>query len=230
MKPRPAFLAPLAKRYDALQRRERVLVAAVAVLGPLLLGLSLFVDPQFARVRTLRNAIEQQRSTLADTRNQVTLLETQAQADPDGPKKAELAGLQRQLAESDQRLLELRDTLVAPEEMNRLLERLLVHHGGLRLVSLRTLPPESILGAPSKGEGKTEAKVAQERQFDIYRHGVEMRLEGGYLELLGYLEQLEKAERKLLWGAVQLTVVAHPKARMTLTVYTLGSDKTWLAI
>ena len=38
MKPRPAFLAPLAKRYDALQRRERVLVAAVAVLGPLLLG------------------------------------------------------------------------------------------------------------------------------------------------------------------------------------------------
>ena len=62
------------------------------------------------------------------------------------------------------------------------------------------------------------------------RSGVEMRLEGGYLELLGYLEQLEKAERKLLWGAVQLTVVAHPKARMTLTVYTLGSDKTWLAI
>ncbi len=222
----PAFLQPLARRYAALQARERVLVAALIVFGPLFLGYTLLVEPQFTRAKTLRQTLAQQRATLSEVGAQVISLETQVAADPDAPRKAELAGLQRQLAESDARLQALRDTLVRPEDMNRLLEHLLARHGGLRLVSLKTLAPESILAAPAKEEGKP----AKERQFDVCRHGVEMRLEGGYLELLAYLEQLEKAEQKLLWGPVRLTVIDHPRARLTLTVYTLGSDKAWLAI
>ncbi len=196
MKPGFAFLQGAAKRYAALKPRERVLVAALAVLGPVFLGYTLFADPALNRARTLRNTLQGQQATLNDTRSQVAALEAQAQADPDAPTKAELAGLQRQLAESDARLRALQDTLVRPEEMNGLLEHLLARHGGLRLVALKTLPPQSILGAVPREEGKPAA----ERQFDIYRHGVELRLEGSYLELLAYLEQLEKAEKKLLWG------------------------------
>ena len=226
MKPGLAFLQGAATRYAALKSRERVLVAALAVLGPLFLGYTLFADPALNRARTLRNTLQGQQATLNDTRSQVAALEAQAQADPDAPTTAELAGLRRQLAESDARLQALQDTLVRPEEMNGLLEHLLARHGGLRLVALKTLPPQSILGAVPREEGKP----APERQFDIYRHGVELRLEGSYLELLAYLEQLEKSEKKLLWGPLTLTVVAHPRARLTLTVYTLGADKTWLAI
>ena len=201
------------------------LVAAVAVPGRSCWGLSLFVDPQFACVRTLRNAIEQQRSNFADTRKSGDpARKPRPRPIRDGPKKAELAGLQRQLAESDQRLAGAARYPGRSPEMNCLLERLLVPPWR----SPSGLPADAAGEHPRRalqGEGKRPSSVAQERQFrHLSSWRVEMRLEGGIWNF-GYLEQLKRPSAKSL-GAVQLTVVAHPKARMTLTRgYTLGSTQ-----
>lgn len=216
----------LAARYAAFSLRERRMVAAAAIIGPLLAGFTLLVEPQFLRAKGLRNAMEQQRMSLVDLKSQAATLQVQVQADPDAAKRAELTALQQRVATADERLKKLQGTLVPSEEMNQFLERLLARHASLRLVSLKTLPPESILG-PLPG---TDGRPAAARQFDIYRHGVELRLEGGYLDLLAYLDQLEKADRKILWGTLQLSVVEYPKSQLTITLYTLGSDKAWLAI
>jgi MSHA biogenesis protein MshJ len=53
----------LNERYIALSRRERMLVAAAAVLGPLLVGNALIVDPQNAKVAALQRSITQQSTT-----------------------------------------------------------------------------------------------------------------------------------------------------------------------
>lgn len=216
----------LAGRYAAISLRERRLIAIAAVLGPLMLGNALLVDPAFTRAKNVSRNLGEQQRTAADLRAQVENLKLQAQADPDAGKKAELAAMQKNLAAVDERLKALQSTLVAPEEMNGLLESLLARHAGLRLVSLKTLAPESIVPAPAA----TDGKPAPARQYDIYRHGVELRLEGSYLELLAYLDQLEKSDKKLLWGPLQFSVAQYPKAKLTLVVYTLGSDKTWLSI
>lgn len=111
--------------------------------------------------------------------------------------------------------------------MNGLLESLLSRHAGLRLVSLKTLAPQSVLPVVAVKEG--EAKPA-ERSFDLFRHGVEIRLEGNYGQLQAYLTQLEKLQQKLLWGALSYRVIDYPRAEMSLVVYTLSPDKTWLAL
>lgn len=216
----------LAARYAAFSLREKRLVAAAMVLGPLVAGYSLVVEPQFLRAASLRRQMEKQGGTVQDLKTQMATLQAQVQADPGAAKKAELMAVRQQVAGADERLKKLQDTLIAPEEMNHFLERLLAKHASLRLVSLKTLPPESIVAPPQT----TDSKAAPVRQFDIYRHGVELRLEGSYLELLAYLDQLERADRKMLWGALQLSVVEYPKSLLVVTVYTLGSDKTWLAI
>lgn len=218
--------ARTAARYAALSLRERRLVAAAVVLGPLLIGNAALIDPQFTRARNLRLGVERQQGSLADLKGQAEALQIQLQVDPDAAKKAELAAMKQQLASVDERLKRLRDNLVAPEEMNALLESLLAKHPGLRLVGFKTLPPESIVPLPPAADGKP----APARQFDIYKHGVELRLEGNYLEMLAYLERLEKADQKLLWGPLRFNVIQHPRSQLTVTVYTLGSDKTWLAI
>jgi len=69
-----------------------------------------------------------------------------------------------------------------------------------------------------------------ERSFDLYRHGVEIRLEGSYGQLQAYLAQLEKMPQHLLWGQLSYRVIDYPKAEMTLTVYTLSPDRSWLAL
>ena len=94
-------------------------------------------------------------------------------------------------------------------------------------VSLKTLAPQSVLPV---GEVKAGDAKPVERSFDLYRHGVEIRLEGSYGQLQAYLAQLEKLQQKLLWGKLEYRVIDYPKAELTLTVYTLSPDRTWLAL
>ncbi|MGE5491718.1 MAG: hypothetical protein ACM31P_10590 [Actinomycetota bacterium] len=216
----------LAARYGAFSLRERRLIAAALVIGPLMAVYTLLVEPQSIRAKGLERTIAQQRMTMGDLSSQLAALQAQSQVDPDAARKAELAALQQQLGTVDERLKKLQDSLVPPAEMNGLLERLLSRHSGLRLISLKTLPPESILGAKAGAEGKPLSG----QDFNVYRHGVELQLEGSYPEMLSYLNQLEKSDKKILWGSLNFSVVEHPRSRMTITVHTLGADKAWLAL
>lgn len=64
----------------------------------------------------------------------------------------------------------------------------------------------------------------------LYRHGVELVLEGSYADLLGYLQAMEALPQRVLWGGVQLQVEQHPRCVLTLRVYTLSRDPNWLEL
>lgn len=213
-------------RYSALQRREQGLVAAAVVLAPLAIGYALLVDPQAIKSKVLEQGIARQSASSVELQGQVTVLQQQLQVDPDAGLKAELQALVGERDELDKQLQALSASLVRPENMNALLDGLLKRNAGLRLLSLKTLAPQSIL-TPVKAEGD---KKPVERVFDLYRHGVEIRLEGRYTDLQAYLGQLEKLPQRLLWGSLNYRVVEHPRAEMTLVVYTLSPERAWLAL
>lgn len=218
----------LGGKYAALSKRERLLVALGLVLGPLLIGNALFVDPQWTRSKAMENSIATESASLAAMQTQAGALQLELNTDPDAGRKAELATLVAQREQLDEQLRQVGSALVRPEEMNGLLERLLERHAGLRLVSLKTQAPQSVLhqkDAAREGDGKPV-----ERSFDLYRHGVEIRLEGSYGQLQAYLAQLEKLPQRLLWGQLNYRVIDYPRSEMTLTVYTLSPDKTWLTL
>ena len=219
----------LSERYAVLSRREKALLAAALVIGPLLIGELLIIDPQLARARGLQGSIAQQSTSLAELQGQIGSLQQQLQTDPDAGAKTELAALTAEQQRLDDELQRLGTSLVRPEEMNGLLESLLARHSGLRLLSLKTLAPQSVLGDKAAGADKAAGKPAA-RQFDLYRHGVEIRLEGSYGEVQAYLAQLEQLQQRLLWGQVQYRVVEYPRAEMSLMVYTLSPDRTWLTL
>jgi MSHA biogenesis protein MshJ len=65
----------------------------------------------------------------------------------------------------------------------------------------------------------------------LYRHGVEITVEGAYGDLMGYLASLETLPGpRLLWGGVKLKVEKHPTVQLSLTVYTLSLDRAWLEL
>lgn len=216
----------LNERYASLTTRERQLVAAALVLGPVLIGNALFVDPLRARLAGMENTIATESASAAQLQAEAANLQQQLAIDPDAGRKAELAALNGERDKLDERLRQLGSALVRPDEMNALLEGLLARHPGLRLLSLKTQAPQSVL---QRGEGVKEGETA-ERTFDLYRHGVEIRLEGKYGQLQAYLAQLEKLPQHLLWGQLSYRVIDYPRAELTLTVYTLSPDRTWLAL
>ncbi|MGZ8270097.1 MAG: MSHA biogenesis protein MshJ, partial [Methylophilus sp.] len=64
----------------------------------------------------------------------------------------------------------------------------------------------------------------------IYRHGLELTLSGKYMALMRYTEDLEKLSQQVLWDKAVLKTKEYPVNELTITVYTLSLDKTWLSI
>lgn len=65
----------------------------------------------------------------------------------------------------------------------------------------------------------------------LYRHGVEITVEGNYGDLMNYLASLENLPGpRLLWGGMRLKVEHHPAVQLSLTVYTLSLDRAWLEL
>ena len=239
-----ALLDRLAAKFDALARRERYLVALALLGGVLLIGWAAIIDPARSRALTAERGSVEQRAQLAALAAQTQALRAPAN-DPETQAAAELAELKKQLNALYARYNALGGSLVAPQQMSALLEELLGHKSGLRLLALRTLPVAPVLDGKEAETAKPgsaasaavagqppmgAANGAGSASAGLYKHGVEIRLEGSYAELAAYLERLEKSPQKLLWSSVSLSAENHPKLVLTLTVYTLSLDRTWLIV
>jgi MSHA biogenesis protein MshJ len=110
--------------------------------------------------------------------------------------------------------------LISPTDMQKLLEDLLRRQSGLRLVELRNL--SAPLSLPE----------AQQAPSVLYRHGLQLTLEGGYFDLLAYLEAVQASGWQLHWSSLDYRVgEAGPgKARVRLELYTLSRHAGWLGV
>ena len=218
-----------AAKFDALAKRERYLVAVALLGGVLLIGWTTMIDPARSRSRVAERAIVEQRAQLATLAAQLRALQTGP--NPEAQAGAELVEIKQQVKALYERYAALGGRLVAPQQVARLLEDMLGGKSNLRLLSLRTLPVAPVLetkdGAPATAAIPPAAAAAP---AGLYKHGVEIRLEGGYAELADYLQRLEKSPQKLLWSGVTLSAENHPKLVLTLTVFTLSLDRTWLIV
>lgn len=201
---------------DTRSTRERlilflVLLAALYVVA----DLALFT-PQ-ARER------KQIEMKMAEYRQRIILSEdllnqTVSRADPAALAKQRLEAAQQALVERSQALESLSSRLIPPQQMAKVLEGLSQRQANLKLVSLKTLNAEAI-GA-----------LAAAQPGGLYRHGVELTLEGSYAGFAAYLERIERMPYGVYWGGLELDATAYPKLTMKLTLYTLSQDKAWLAV
>ena len=65
---------------------------------------------------------------------------------------------------------------------------------------------------------------------ELYRHGMTVTFEGGYLAALRYLSALENASWKLFWDAVEVEVQEYPVTRVSITVFSLSTDEAWIGV
>jgi len=111
---------------------------------------------------------------------------------------------------------------------------LLAKNGKLKLIALNTLPTQNLLAQPvATSEIPTaEQSTNQEEQLEnpVFKHVVEITIEGRYLDLLEYVSTIEKMDWHVLWNKAELSTKAYPNNQLKLTVYTLSLDKAWLSI
>jgi MSHA biogenesis protein MshJ len=221
-----------AARVDALSQRERILgfaaivavlytVAQIGVIGPLL-----------RKQELLNIQVVQQQNNIAGINAEITQKLKEAEADPDAPVRARLAATREESARLGESLRSMQQGLVPPDRVAPLLESILRANGRLKMVSLRTLPVESLSSLGAKKDAAAEdtaAKPMPKREL-LFRHGVEVTVRGSYLDMVDYMTALEGLPTQLFWGKAQLEVEEYPSVRLTLTLYTLSLDEKWMKL
>jgi len=220
-----ARLLALAARFDALARRERMLVAAAVVVGIALLGYSMIIEPALVVMQADTKRGELARTDAANLNAQIGALKQQP--DPDAANRKAIEEARAQLSAGDAKLRAMEATMVPPEKMRAFIESLLARHRQVDLVGLRTLPPSPVFDSPA---AETAGSTVEASGPNIYKHGVEIRIAGQYNDLLAYLAELERMPQRILWNKVSLEVDAYPRSVLTVTVYTLSLDKKWLTV
>jgi MSHA biogenesis protein MshJ len=224
----------LALKIDSLTLRERAVIFAMAAVVLVAGANALLLDPLFARQKQLSSQIQA-------GRKQVDLVRAQINETVKGPQNTDLAGkarleaVRKQQAQMQSLLLDMQKGLVSPDKMTVLLEDIVRQGGRLRLISLKTLPvsglgdPEPAAKASEKGAvTAVSAPKAAEGGGAVYKHGVEITLQGGYVDIVNYMAALETMPWQLFWGKAKLSVEEYPTATLTLTLFTLSLDKKWL--
>ncbi|MFL6708345.1 MAG: type II secretion system protein GspM [Massilia sp.] len=209
-------LQTLRLRIDALTLRERAMVFLGAAALIVFLGSYFVFNPMFARQAALRAQVSQQQNLIAGIDAEITQKVLAHAADPDAPLLARIAAVKAESATLASNLRGMHASLVAPEQMAPLLESLLKTNGKLRLESLSTLPEE-----PTKAGAPAPL---------FYRHGVQLTVSGSYADMVAYMDAVHAMPTQLFWGGARLDAQAYPVARLTLTLYTLSLDATWMSL
>lgn len=218
----------LVAKVDGFSLRERVLVFAAAAFLLVALVDALFLEPLLDKQKALSAQVVQQQEKMKEVQAQIAALLEAKQADANSPQRERIRLLQQKIDEGAAYLRERRDKLVPPERMAGLLEQVLNRNGRLQLVALDTLPASLLVEPASDQADEAQQVVDSEKQ--IYKHGVKITVRGSYSDLLGYLSALERLRTQMYWSIAKMEVIKYPTVELTLTLYTLSLDKTWLQL
>lgn len=228
-------LARAGRLFEQRSLRERLMItAALAAL------LWLAAEPLWVQAGWQRWQRSQARVAAAQARLDQALAEAARIGARQQQQQQELAAewrqLQARVERGDFEPAHQGDVLVSAAGMLPLLERLLAPHAGLRVRAVQSLgstPADGTPGATSSSAvaaASSTGTMATPHGGTVWRHGLELQLEGPYAELLAYLQALEQAPQKVLWGRLQLQVRQHPQVLLTLRLYTLSLDAGWVEI
>lgn len=208
----------LGRWIDSLSLRERglILLMVVAIL---------YLLWDFALMTPLDRAQKARQDEIASVQQQLTTLQQaignllNSQRHSEAQAQARIEQLHHAIDQMDDQLGTATNGLIQPAEMPAVLRDMLKQQHGLKLLSLKTLPPTAL----TTGD-------AQDQQAVLYRHGLEITVEGRYQAILNYVTALEKQPWHFYWKSFALESQGYPVNKVTLVIYTLSLDKEVLGV
>lgn len=221
-------------KIDGMSLRERAVIFLAAAFVVVASVNAVLLNPLLVKQAALSAQLVQKQEKMKELQAQLQAHSQARHDDQHSPLRIRLAQLKQQLQEQDGYLQSHRDRLVEPDKMAGLLEQVLNKNDKLQLVELKTLPASLLVEKPQAAMPQAADSPAGQKQPDlqkqVFKHGIQITVRGGYLDMLRYLAALEKMPVQMFWGEVSLSVEKYPDAVLTLTLYTLSLDKTWLTV
>lgn len=209
-----------AGRIDAMSLRERAMIFITLLVALYFLAVNVLFSPLNAEKDRLQQQVNQQRQETQALEMQVQALASNGE-DPDAGKRKKLEALQENLKTMDTELARVTVGLVPPREMARLIEQMLLKNRGLQVLRVESIPATPLLNV---------AENAVSSSPMVYKHGMNIEIKGGYLDILRYLKSLEALPWKVFWGKATLKTEKYPDSRVSLVIYTLSTHEAWIGL
>ncbi|WP_279451798.1 MSHA biogenesis protein MshJ [Aeromonas dhakensis] len=203
-----------ADKLAALSQRERVLIMLTGVVLVGSIATYGWLDAAVVR-------LEQDRLVLSSAQRDLEIMDLENQGkqarlarDPDQNVRTQLAGVDEEIGKLDAALKAQTVDLIQAHEMPEVLEALLSRSANLHMVALTSLAPEPLM--------------AGEQRINLFKHGIRLKLEGGYFDVYQYLKALEALPRHFYWKQFDYQVQEHPRAVVEMEIYTLSTSKEFI--
>ena len=203
----------LLSRFNKLSLRERLLsvAAIVAVLGVVLYTLLL------SKLDVRRQALEQQLTSLQGSMTTAAKpVEEMNSSDATSAALAQVQALGADLDKVNAELASQAAGMIPPTKIPEVIHDLLSQQKGVNLISLRNLPARTV--------------VDDAHPTGPYVHPVELVIEGSYLDVLSYLQALERLPWHFYWRTLDLQSAVYPVNRVRVELGTVSLDKAWIGL
>ncbi len=245
------------RKIDILSMRERAILFVLCSVGVLMIGFTFLIEPQLKLQKTLKTQQHTHQMQMGVLQEELAQLSGAMRGDPDAEIKARLNEAKARLLLMDSDLSNLQKNLVAPDKMDTLLQNILKRNKRLQLISLKSFPVVNLFDVAKASDGAANASASASAteaatntvstanqglpsssgskiatlnsdELSIYKHEVELVLEGNYLDMLAYIKELEAMPEQVYWSRGSLNVLEYPKASLSLQIFTLSLEKKWL--
>ena len=229
----------LCERFDMLVVRERILLFGSCLAGLYLVFDTLFIMPSTKEVARLAEEITAVQKKVDQIATEKKVFDQVSKRDPDADIKREQLKLQGRLLQLEGGLEDLSLRLVPSERLPEILQSVSQKAEKVKLKSLQTLRPETIDLAGNNVRIKSIARATKDYvrgeetntsppTEKVYRHAIQIQLEGGYFEVIEFLRELESLEWRFYWESLDYRVVDFPRALIDIQLYTLSTSEGML--
>ncbi len=221
-------LRVLAARIDDRNRRERLLLALTAAVVILVVWNGLIRAPLAERRAAAVDSVARLQGEIASFEDSRAGIEEQIAALEEDSGTSPVERVRRRLDALDEVLAERTARLISPDQMVRALRDVVNADAEVSLVRLRNAGATPVITEPEDDPDAGEADGDGIPR--VYRHDVELVVEGRYLALLAYLERLEGLEWQFQWEAITVETREYPVTRATVSLSTLSLAEDWIGV
>lgn len=212
----------LCEQFTFLSTREKVLFTIGGLVFILFGGTVWLIEPIQLDTIALERRVERQKTELGKLEIQITEVERELQQDPDTPLRDNISLLRQRIMRVDDDLREQTVDLIPAEEMPLVLESILERSLSLqiKIIAVDSIAPIRMMNIDSSvGE-----------KVNLFQHGVALNLEGSYMDVLQYLEEIENLEWRFYWKSFDYKVEDYPAGKAKIELYTLSTSQVFIGV
>lgn len=202
--------------FDERPLRERLFGIIIFTVVLLVIFDFVWLSEQNSEIKKQRSQSSSIQNEILEYENKINQVYLDSQHDPNQEYYEKLEGIDIELKALDDKIFQLNKVLIKPQDMTGMLNDLLEQQQNLNILSVRNLPMKSV----NSQTGLENVK--------LYKHTVEIVLEGEYQHILQYIDDLQKTQWTIYWDDLTYKVKEYPLGRLTLHLYTLSLNKHWI--